>query len=134
MSYLICLYVYYHGNNLHAFGFDPGKTPVGELNTGLNRSNSAEDFKGLLPDDVVRSMVAAEKSSGPSYEEIFRQALAEAQDSTKRMLNSSLNISTGNATTGDFDLEDDDGGVGMDFFDEMNGLGSYSKNNSPWPF
>lgn len=136
MSYLICLYVYYHGNNLSAFGFDPGKAPMEELNTGLKR-DSAKDFEGLLPDDVVKSMVASEKSSAAvnDYEDIFRKALAEAQGSTRAMLNSSLNVSAGSVDSMDFDIGDDDGNIGMDFFDEMNGLGTYKRDTySGWPF
>lgn len=37
MSYLICLYVYYHGNNLHRFGFVRGAVPTEEeRNKGMN--------------------------------------------------------------------------------------------------
>ena len=135
MSYLICLYVYYHGNNLSAFGFDPGKAPMENLHDGLKRE-SASDFEGLLPDHVIRSMVESEKATAAvnNYESIFRQALAEAQTSTRRMLDSSLNVSSGAVDSQDFDVSDDDGVIGMDFFDEINGLGSHKHPDDPWPF
>lgn len=136
MSYLICLYVYYHGNNLSAFGFDPGHAPMGELHTGLQR-DTASEFEGLLPDHVIKAMVASEKEAAAvnNYEDIFRQALAEAQSSTRQMLDSSLNVSSGAVSAQDFDISEDDGVIGMDFFDEMNGLGTYSTpDNNGWPF
>lgn len=136
MSYLICLYVYYHGNNLNAFGFDPGQAPMGELHTGLNRE-SALEFEGLLPDHVVKSMVKSEKDAAVvnNYEDIFRQALAEAQSTTRQMLDSSLNVSSGSVDAQDFDIAEDDGVIGMDFFDEINGMGSYkTPDNTGWPF
>ena len=109
---------------------------MGELHTGLNRE-SALEFEGLLPDHVVKSMVKSEKDAAVvnNYEDIFRQALAEAQSTTRQMLDSSLNVSSGSVDAQDFDIAEDDGVIGMDFFDEINGMGSYkTPDNTGWPF
>lgn len=45
MSYLMCLYVYYHGNNLHRFGFARGILPSVE-----------EQNKGLSYDDILNQL------------------------------------------------------------------------------
>ena len=135
MSYLICLYVYYHGNNLGAFGFDPGKMPMENLHNGLNR-DSALEFEGLLPDSVIETMVESEKQAASvnNYEDIFRQALLESQNSTRRLLASSLNVRSGFSSIDDFDPSEEDNVIGMDFIDELNGLGSYKQTDNSWPF
>lgn len=127
MSYLICLYVYYHGNNLSAFGYTPGsRDSTGPLNTGLSRS--AKDYEGLLPDEIVQSMKQSEKMAAANdYERLLKEAIAESQDYTKQIANSSLNINIGTSKPEDFDLNDDTGVIGMDFFDELNGIGSYRR-------
>ena len=64
MSFLMCLYVYYHGNNLHRFGFVRGALPTEE-----------ERNKGLSYGDILGQLSDADreffKDSGfSSYESI----------------------------------------------------------------
>jgi hypothetical protein len=50
MSFLMCLYVYYHGNNLHRFGFVRGALPTEE-----------ERNKGLSYGDILEHLSDADR-------------------------------------------------------------------------
>jgi hypothetical protein len=47
MSFLMCLYVYYHGNNLHRYGFYRGSLPTEEER---NKGLSYDDYMNLMSD------------------------------------------------------------------------------------
>lgn len=76
MSYLIGLYVYYHGNNLEYFGIDKGHMEEEELNQGLRH-----------PDEIDPQLVAPElieevkknETKYFNYESIMRDVARKAQ-------------------------------------------------------
>ena len=122
MSYLIGLYVFYHGNNLPAFGFIPGTIEESEKNTGLHRSR--EELYELLPKDVADVFYEEEITPQVSYEDILRQAIMNNQSANARLMNSSLNVNSGYTKEETTTFEDGDYDIDLDFFNELNGFNS----------
>ncbi|MDE7089670.1 MAG: hypothetical protein K2O54_06080, partial [Prevotella sp.] len=90
MSYLIALYVYYHGDNLAAFGFEKGSQEIEHQNLGLM---TVEDIRntGLLPESELQAMEARQQMSDEmNYEEIMRNAIMAAQNDTRRLASKGL--------------------------------------------
>lgn len=123
MSYLIALYVYYHGNNLDYFGFYRSDIYAGgpELNSGLRRV----DIREVLPSDVVNKMERdKELEKELDYESIYREALLQSQRESKNLSQSrfieSNNVfdNTPKALVGNVD----DGDMDLSIFDSLNGF------------
>ena len=119
MSYLISLYVYYHGNNLAAFGFIKGQDPNFKPNQGLYRSR--EELEEVLPRGVVDSIEKEKEFKKLNdYEAILAKAIMESQNETRKILNSS-NIHMENDFFEERDVYDDDtSSIPLDFFDSIN--------------
>lgn len=85
MSYLIGLYVYYHGNNLAKFGFIKGSKEIPNQNQGMV---TVEDVKysDILPPDVIQAMEIQEQTAKQNnYEEMMRQAILNSQKESYRL-------------------------------------------------
>ena len=121
MSYLIALYVYYHGNNLSAFGFVKGEDPNTKPNQGLHRTR--EQLEELLPKEVVDGIQREEEFKKINdYESILAKAIMESQNETRKIMNSK-NIKMDNSYFGDRDIyDDDDSSIDLSFFDSLNGF------------
>ena len=121
MSYLIALYVYYHGNNLAAFGFIKGEDPNTKPNQGLYRSR--EQLEEILPREVVDGIKREEEFKKLNdYESILAKAIMESQNDTRKIM-SSQNTKMNNPYFGNRDLyNDDDGVIDLSFFDSLNGF------------
>lgn len=90
MSYLIALYVYYHGNNLQAFGFIKGSKD-GEEYDKPPIMTIADLDPGVLPDEVVDSYKRQEEFRQENdYEAIYRAAIASAQKDTMRLVQTNM--------------------------------------------
>ena len=89
MSYLIAMYVFYHGNNLPIFGFIPGSQKDEKpLNQGMERM-PLEELSKVLPEDVAESIVENRKVTKLlDYESILRKAIEESQNETAKLMNS----------------------------------------------
>lgn len=123
MSYLIALYVYYHGNNLTAFGFIKGSEEIKDQNQGIAVSYDEIRNKGLLPADLVDKMEQQEKSKKENdFEEIYRRAVLKSQRESMELVNKKLVSNQVIDATPSTLLEDalDDGDIDMSFFDELN--------------
>ena len=121
MSYLIALYVYYHGNNLPMFGFEKGSQEIDNQNQGLKTIDEVSDAEDILPLDVVNALKAQKAAENDSYDDLFRQALRQSQTYDKTIGNSkSLSIENIKNPTDDF--IDDEEVIPMDFFRDLNGL------------
>ena len=123
MSYLIALYVYYHGNNLDYFGFYRSDIYAGgpELNSGLRRV----DIREILPSDVVNKMERdKEMEKELDYETIYREAVLQSQRESKNLSQSrfmeSNNVfdNTPKSLVGNVD----DGDMDLSIFDSLNGF------------
>ena len=121
MSYLIALYVYYHGNNLPLFGIIKGSKEIENQNEGMKRVSDYPDLEQLVPQGVVEALKRQEEAERNTYEDIFRQALESAQESTKQLVNKNLVVDNVYSNTPDelFDVEDETD-IPMSFFSELN--------------
>ena len=121
MSYLIALYVYYHGNNLPMFGFEKGSQEIDNQNQGLKTIDDVSDAEDILPLDVVNALKAQKAAENDSYDDLFRQALRQSQSYDKTVGNSKA-VSIENIKNPTDDFMDDEEVIPMDFFRDLNGL------------
>lgn len=123
MSYLIALYVYYHGNNLAAFGFY--RTNViddSDLNKGLDKNK----LRDLLPEDIVRVIDDEEEFNKIlNYEDEIRESLIESQTKSMRASKSkNINVdnyynNTPNGIVDDYDMDES---LDLSIFKDLNNL------------
>lgn len=126
MSYLIGMYVWYHGNNLPAFGIVKGAKDIDNQNQGLKRSVEDIENSGILPDETIQAMKRQEKVRKENdYAEIMRQALIKSQRESLELHRKGLVENATLDKSQDVQLEEiyDDRNIDMSFFDEMNGMG-----------
>lgn len=126
MSYLIALYVYYHGNNLATFGFYRTDLYDGvEENIGLNRPN----LRDLVPEDIAEVLEQEERQEREqSYEDIFREAMSKAQEESYNLSKSRVMHSDnyfdqtqkGIVSDDFYDGNNDD--MDLSLFDSLNGF------------
>lgn len=136
MSYLIAMYVLYHGNNLQIFGYYPGEREEKPRNQGIHERTESELNK-VLPADIAQAiMEEKEAMKALDYEAILRNAIEKSQAETSRLVNSSLNFtpegldSNNKYTTFEDEISDYD----MGFFDDLNGLGGSSDSGGSFPW
>lgn len=126
MSYLIGMYVWYHGNNLPAFNVIKGAKEIENQNQGLKRSVEDIENSGILPDETIQAMKRQEKVRKENdYAEIMRQALIKSQRESLELHRKGLVENATLDKSQDVQLEEiyDDHSIDMSFFDEMNGMG-----------
>ena len=123
MSYLMTLYVYYHGNNLGAFGIVKGLRDEEIKNEGMKR---AEEINPSLVDrSLIQEVMAREKiEREENYDDILRKALLKSQKESyvrykKGMTNDDLIQNTPEGTFNDYEEE---GTIDLSFFNELNGF------------
>lgn len=116
MSFLICLYVFHHGNNLSRFGYVKGNLPnEEERNKGLEYNEVIEE----LPDDVKQMFDTKIVKPQSDYNEKFVQEIQKARREALQYdrLTRPINV------TEDIYQEEEMGGfdsISLDFFDELN--------------
>lgn len=123
MSYLIGLYVYYHGNNLAVFGFVKGDEMEETLNNGMKRPEEIDT--SLVDPQLVAAVKRHEElEAAPDWNEILRQTMLKSQQESLKLFKKGLVNNELYANTPEEILEDsyDEGYIGMDFFSEINGL------------
>ena len=121
MSYLIAMYVYYHGDNLATFGLRKGDLDLGEENMGLDREDISQ-ISSVVPQDVVEALKRQEETKADlNYEAIYAQAMEEARQETNRLSKAGLVTSEVNSTEEEtyFDYNDD-GFIPIDFVVDLN--------------
>lgn len=116
MSFLICLYVYHHGNNLSRFGYVKGSLPNAEdSNKGLEYDDISD-----LPENVKQMFNASIPRPQSAYDEKFVQEIQKARrealeyDRLTRPVNMNEDIYDDANEMGSFDT------ISLDFFDELN--------------
>ena len=122
MSYLIALYVYYHGNNLISFGIVKGMKASDPQNRGMKRSEEIDPT--LVSYDLIREVQKQEEySRQASYDEILRNAMKASQRNSFNMYQAGMTKSDIFANTPDAIIEDDDNGnIDLNFFNTLNGF------------
>lgn len=127
MSFLIALYIYYHGNNLALFGFRKGEREIENQNQGIDIPLDKIEVDALdLPQEVktlVKSQQEKEKNT-ENYEDMMRRAVYASQQETIKLQQSSLAYTSVYETTPEDVLEDTSpgnmGSIPLSFFDEIN--------------
>ena len=123
MSYLIALYVYYHGNNLPVFGIIKGEKAEDVKNEGMKRPEEIDT--SLVDPALVESVKKQEiQKSMPSFEELMRKAMAESLKDTYKLQQAGEIENTIFDSTPDIviDQYEDSGEIDLDFFDTLNGF------------
>lgn len=130
MSYLIGLYVYYHGNNLSIFGIEPGVMGDVPLNQGLDFENQNIEDISIDSLDIgteAKEDLKAQQNKAQNtvnYEEMLREAIYESQRQSQKMYQSDFVHNSIYEDTPEHLLEDDystnDNCIPLDFFTEIN--------------
>lgn len=122
MSYLIALYVYYHGNNLISFGIVKGMKSTDPQNKGMKRSEEIDPT--LVSPELIREVQKQEDyARQASFEEIMRNAIKDAQRQTHTLYQAGISKSDVFENTPDAIIEaDNDGSIDLDFFNTLNGF------------
>lgn len=142
MSYLIALYVYYHGNNLGVFGIDKGARDADLNNQGMKRPEEINPQlvdNRLIEDAKVQVQKEAITSQEMNWNEMMKAAIQKSQQETYRMFQAKQVENTVFDHTAESLVEDFDeqGSIGLDFFSEINGVGAgsdgqYGGSNNLW--
>ena len=121
MSYLIGLYVFYHGNNFQAFGFEPGKNALQEKNKGLFEYDETE-LRDVLPERDVEVIQNQKKVQEVlNYDEILKKAIMDSQKETSRLAASKFLHYETEVQPIDMSVDDDlDGSFDLSLFDTLN--------------
>lgn len=123
MSYLIALYVYYHGNNLPVFGIIKGEKAEDVKNEGMKRPEEIDT--SLVDPALVESVKIQEQQKAmPSFEELMRKAMTESLKDTYKLqqageIENSIFDYTPDVV---MDQYDDNGEIDLDFFNTLNGF------------
>lgn len=144
MSYLIAMYVRYHGNNLELFGIQIGATDEELNNAGLKRPEEIDP--SLVDKSLIDAAIKEEKlvSRQNEYEKMMQDAIYKAQAESYKLQKKGMIDNTIFKDSPDFVMDDyaDDGTFNSVFssFNNLNGT-EYrdgSQNNgfngfgSPW--
>jgi hypothetical protein len=133
MSYLIGMYVWYHGNNLTAFGIVKGSREIENQNQGLKRTVEDIENMDILPADTIATMKKQEQVRKENdYEKIMREALIKAQRQSLELHKKGLVENPTLDRSQEVQLEEIYGNnnIDMSFFDEMNGMSNEQDTSS----
>ena len=133
MSYLIGMYVWYHGNNLTAFGIIKGSREIENQNQGLKRTVEDIENMDILPADTIATMKKQEQVRKENdYEKIMREALIKAQRQSLELHKKGLVENPTLDKSQEVQLEEIYGNnnIDMSFFDEMNGMSNDQESSS----
>jgi hypothetical protein len=126
MSYLMCLYVYYHGNNLPVFGIIKGSVQTEEMNKGMKRASEIDP--SLVDPRLIESVKKQEQQiiEQKQWESMMKEAAIRAQRDTYRLTKAGeIQNSIFNNTPGEVMEEIDDnnsGNIDLSFFNSINGF------------
>lgn len=137
MSYLIALYVLYHGNNLPLFGIYIGAKDEDLNNQGLRRPE--EINQQLINPEVIEQVKNQELKNKQTinYEELMRRAIEKEQSASyklqkKGLIGDSIFDSSPDVALDNF--EDNLGSINLSFFNELNGIDSIDHSQEAFPF
>lgn len=123
MSYLIALYVYYHGNNLLTFGISKAARDEDLDNSGLYVPEP-ETFN-LVDKELVDELKERQEKEKMSedilnWDNLMAEAIKKAQQDTYKLHQNKL---IDNSIINDSDIVDDDSyEIPLDFFRDINGM------------
>lgn len=126
MSYLIALYVYYHGNNLYIFGIDKGARDDELTNNGLYNHEEFAD-PTLVNTEVIRAKEEEKEkeqmaASVMDWDSMMKTAIVNAQRESYTMHKAGVVDNIFNETPEVVVDDYGDGSIDLDFFDNLNGF------------
>ncbi len=122
MSYLIGMYVFYHGNNLPMFGFIKGAEEIQHQNEGISREEYTVRAKSVLPPEMVNAVAKQMVTEEDEYAAIYKRALMKSHEESMRLAKSGLVTSSTYTNTPNEILDDydDEGSISLSLFDDLN--------------
>lgn len=125
MSYLIALYVYYHGNNLPLFGFIKGDKDIENQNKGMKRADEIDPT--MVDPSIIQQVKVLEEqeTTKAKWESMMKEAQIRAQQDTYQLHKSGLIQGDVFDNTPDQIIEDmnsDNGEIDLSFFNSLNGF------------
>lgn len=123
MSYLIGMYIYYHGNNLVVFGITKGARDEELKNEGLKRPDEI-DPSLVNPKLIAEVKKQEELENQPTWEDLMRHAMIESQKQTYKLQQSGEIENTIFDHTPDavMDEIEESNSIDLDFFNSLNGF------------
>lgn len=88
MSYLIGMYVWYHGNNLYAFGIEKGSREIANQNDGIYIPDISVLSDILGEEDLNK--ILNQKHPEEDYREVARRALLKSQMETESLVKAGM--------------------------------------------
>lgn len=134
MSYLIALYVRYHGNNLPIFGIYIGSEEIENQNKGLKHPN--EINPELVSPDLIKMVSENETKEmrQKAYQEMLRKTTMDAQQQSLKLykaglIKDSIYNDTPESILDETDVYEDTGGsIKLSLFDELNNFNNFNNN------
>ena len=127
MSYLIALYVYYHGNNLLMFGINKAALEEELNNAGLKRPEEIDPT--LVDPSLIKGAKEQEEKEKKymqefNYADMMKEIQRKAQVESYRLQKAGLVDTDTFKNTEEVVIDDgyDDGEIPMDFFSSINGF------------
>lgn len=114
MSYLIGLYVYYHGKNLSKFGFVRGLPSETSRNQGLSYADVYDDLSDEVK-EVFGQQAVAQRSQND-----YSNSVYEENARIRRQMDAQLGVETMNGSVEDVNTQYDSYDFDAGFFDELN--------------
>lgn len=122
MSYLIALYVLYHGNNLISFGIIKGMRS--DLETEKRQKRAEEIDPTMVSPELIESVKKQEAlERQKTYEEIMKEAIKNSQKQSYAMHQAGMISNNIFENTPDTVIDEgDDGNIDLGFFNFLNGF------------
>lgn len=125
MSYLIALYVYYHGNNLEVFGIRRGMMENEPENRGMKHPE--EINPDLVPQELIQDVIKQEEkeqmTDRMNWDNLMREAIMQSQKDSYRMHQSGIEHTVfDNSSNAIIDEGVDEGSIPLDFFTSINNM------------
>ena len=122
MSYLIALYVFYHGNNLISFGIVKGMQATDPQNRGMKRAEEIDPTM-VNPELIKEVQKQEDYDRQASFDEIMRNAIKDSQRHSHTLYHAGISKSDIFENTPDAIIEaSDEGNIDLDLFNELNGF------------
>ena len=123
MSYLMTLYIYYHGNNLPAFGFIKGSKEIENPNKGIKTYDDLRISEVIPVHDIEIMKQQQQVREENDYAKMMKAALIESQKSSAELQQRGLIKNSIIESTPDYVLDDlyfEDGEIDLNEFDNWN--------------
>lgn len=125
MSYLIALYVYYHGNNLEVFGIRRGMMENEPENRGMKHPE--EINHDLVPQELIQGVMKQEEkvkmTERTNWDNLMREAILKSQQESYLLHQNGMEHTVfDNSSNVIVEGDTSDGSIPLDFFTSINNM------------